>query len=97
MREVLYHDDDILLQIEYIPEINEYFLHTTVYHFSLSKAKKYIKGFGLILNKLKEQGITNLKAIPPSDKEEKWQRFFGFTDSLIRINGYKVMELDYGN
>lgn len=95
-REIIYHDEDILLQIEYIKELDDYFLHTTVYNWSLSKAKKYIKGFGFILNQLKKQGITNLKALPSTDKEENWQRFFGFVDSGIRVGKYKVLELDYG-
>ena len=93
---ILHQDEDIVLKIEYVEAVDDYFLHTTVYSWSLSKAKKYIRGFGKILNELAVEGITNLKAIPPSEVEEKWQRFFGFTDSGIRVGTYKVLELEYG-
>jgi len=96
MKEILYHDDDVLLIMEYVEEVDDYFLHTKVYNFSPSKAKKMIREFGKILVELSERGITNLKAIPPGPKEEKWQRFFGFVESGIVLGNVKVMELNYG-
>lgn len=96
MREILYHGEEGILEIEYIEEVDDYFLHTRIYKFSPSIAKKMIKIFGNILVELSNQGITNLKAIPPGPKEEKWQRFFGFIESGIVLGNVKVMELDYG-
>ena len=93
---ILYQDEDGTVLLQYVEAVDEYFIHTHVYSWSLSKYKKYIKIFGGILADLREQGITNLKATPVTGKDEKWEELFGFVDSGIRIGQRKVMELDYG-
>lgn len=94
---LLYKDEDIELTMEYYEIIPGWGLHTKVKSWSLSKYKKFISIFGEILQSLSKEGITKLYAIPPTKLEEKWQMLFGFKDSKMRINTYKVMELYYGN
>jgi len=93
---ILYQDEDITILLQYVEEVNDYFMHTHVYSWSLSKYKKYLKVLGSILVELKKENITNVKAIPPTEQDEKWEKLFGFVDSGIRLGQYKVMELDYG-
>ena len=95
--EILYTDEDITISLEYHENTKMYFVHTKVISWSLSKYKKYILIVGKELNKLEIRGIKQVFAIPPSEKEEKWQMLFGFSDTGMRIKEYKVMRLQYGS
>lgn len=95
---LLYKDEDIEVFMEWYPMLEAWGIHTTVHNFSKDKLKHWRKLFQEFLEHMKEKGITKFVAIPPSEKEEKWQRLFGFKDSgLYLANYYKVMELYYGN
>jgi len=93
MIDILYSDEDITISLEYSEKLDIYFVHTKVSNWSLSRYKKYLFQFATILNDLKLIGIDKVYTIPPTDKIEKWQRVFGFTDSGYRPKGYKLMEL----
>jgi hypothetical protein len=95
--EILYHDEDITVSIEFLYLIEGYLIHTKVRKWSLSKYKKYLNIYGYILNLLIDRGITRLFALPPSKKEQKWEELFGFKDTGTRINNYVLMEYKYGN
>lgn len=94
---VVYFDEDVKVSLEWVDVLNSYAIHTKVNEWSLSKYKKYLSVFAEILNTLEKEGVTKIYAIPPSEKEEKWEELFGFKDSGLRIGQYKIMELDYGN
>lgn len=94
--EILYTDEDITISLEHFEKNNMYFVHTKVINWSLSKYKKYLLIVGRELNKLKSRGIVEVYAVPPTEREEKWQMLFGFSDSGMRIKEHKIMRLQYG-
>lgn len=94
--EVLYSDEDIVISSEWSDKLNGFIVHTKVKNWSLSKYKKYLLLVGKELNKLREKGIVEIFAIPPTEKEEKWENLFGFKDSGFRLGKYKIMRLYYG-
>jgi hypothetical protein len=94
--EVLYSDDDITISLQYYEKTNMYFIHSKVNQWSLSKYKKYLLIFGGILNNLKDKNILTVYAIPPSEKEEKWESLFGFKDTGMKVQEFKLMGLSYG-
>src|SRR4030042_5937416 len=97
IKKTVYSDEDIILHLVYFTEQNLCFIHSEVKKWSLSKYKKYLLVFAEILNQLHKEGIDELFAIPPTEKEEKWQGLFGFVDTGHRIEGYTVMGIKYGN
>lgn len=90
---IVYSDEDITLSLQYVEQYNLYFIHSTISSWSLSKYKKYISVFSKVLNDLNKEGVEVLYAIPPSEKEEKWQKLFGFTETIHMIGKYKLMEI----
>ena len=97
IKKQVYSDDDIVLNLVYFAEQKVCFIHSDVKKWSLSKYKKYLLIFAEILNQLHKEGIDELFAVPPTEKEEKWQGLFGFTDTGHKIDSYKVMGIKYGN
>lgn len=96
-RLLLYKDEDITVEMEWYPMLNAWGIHTEVRQFSKEKLKHWRLLFKEFLNHMKQFNITKFIAIPPSKKEEKWQKLFGFKESSLSIAGYKIMELYYGN
>ena len=92
----VYEDNDVIVKLEWFEELKAYTIHTEVHNWSLSKYKKYIHILGKILNNLKSEGHTKLYAIPPTEKEQKWEELFGFKETCMTYGNYKIMELDYG-
>lgn len=91
----IYSDEDINISMEKFPLLPKgWLLHTKVNSWSISKYKKYLLIFGNLLNNIQD---NKLYAIPPSEKEEKWQMLFGFKDSGLRVGSYKIMEFNDGN
>ena len=91
--EILYSDEDIEITIELIGEDSTCFGHTLVKSWSLSKYKKYLKIFAIEKEKLRLRGITRVFALPPSEREEKWERLMGFIDTGFKVGPYKLMVL----
>lgn len=93
--EIMYTDEDITISLEYYENLNMHFIHSNVTNWSLSKYKKFLLIFGTILNSFRERDIKTVFALPPSEKEEKWERLFGFSDTGQIINNkYKLMRLN---
>jgi hypothetical protein len=92
---VLYIDSDVEVYITWIEELQGINIHSTVRTWSLSKYKKYISVLSIILLDFKSKGIKKVYAVPPTEKEEKWEALFGFKDSGLRtICKHKIMELE---
>lgn len=91
---LLHEDENIAVWMEWYPMFDAWGLHTEVRKFSKDKLKQWRQMFQEFLNHMKTKGITKFIAIPPTEKEEKWQRLFGFVDSGFRLNTtIKVLEL----
>lgn len=89
---LLYKDDDIEVTMEWYPTLEAWGLHTKVKNFSPNKLKKWKKLFAEFLTYMNKQGINKFIAIPPTEKEEKWQKLFGFKDTRKTFVGCKIME-----
>ena len=91
----IFESEDCILYMENeIPGMLEgVFLHWEIFSWSHSKVKKYRKLFAHVINKLNTEGIQNMYAIAPSSFEEKLIKMFGFEDTGLLFNGYKLMRL----
>lgn len=88
----LYSDEDIDIMEEEVYTIpGAVFLHTNVKQFSLSKYKKIHRVWQQLRKDLASQGYFYVLCVPPSAKEEKWERLFGFEHTGTNIKGKKVM------
>lgn len=91
---ILYSDDTIdVMDEEYYDLDGSVFLHTNVKKFSLSTYKMFKKLiWPSICDLLRIQGYHTVFCVPPGEKEEKWERMFGFKHfSDQYINGHKLM------
>lgn len=94
MRE-FYTDDDIDVLVELDDVFTDgVFIHTNVKNFSVSRMKKFYKVWDGIVERLRLEGWKHAYAIPPSSKEEKWEKMFGFKDTGIEVSCYKLMILE---
>ena len=92
--ETIYSDESIDVFLEEVEEIEKgVFIHTNVKQFSLSTFKKFKHIFLNICEIVKDRDIQYLLAIPPSNKEQKWQECFGFTYTGILVNKQKLMRI----
>lgn len=94
MRE-FYSDSDIDILVEMDDVFTDgVFVHSNVKNFSMSKYKKFHRVWEEVLVRLRMEGWRHVYAIPPSSKEEKWQRMFGFKGTGIEVSSYKLMILE---
>jgi len=93
----VYDDKDVVVSLEWSEVMNSYFIHTDVKAWSLSKYRKFLGILGKLTTDLHARGFEYLYALPPTEKEEKWEELFGFEDSGERIGDYKLMRLHNGN
>lgn len=94
---LLYYDPDITVSMEWYPMLDAWGIHTEVRNFSKDKLRHWRVLFAEFLEHMAQKGITRFIAVPPSEKEAKWQRLFGFKDSGLTLVDWKVMELNYGD
>lgn len=69
------------------------FIHWDIYSWKVSKVKKYKRIWKDIVSILRERGIKNIYAIPPSEFEEKLIKMFGFEYTGLTFHGYKLMRM----
>lgn len=92
-RIILIKDEDCCIYVE--NEIPHYiegaFIHCDIYQWSHSKVRKWKKKWANIARVMKDKGINDIYAIPPSEDEEKLIKMFGFKYTGLTFNGYKIM------
>lgn len=91
----IYSDENIDINIEIDSDIERgVFIHTHVKKFSLSMYKNTHKVFKEICEELKlHHGVDYILALPPGEKEQKWQEHFGLTYTGIKVNKLKLMRI----
>ncbi len=90
----LYSDEDIDVSVEEYDEFYEgVFIHTNVKQFSLSKYKKFKHIWIHVRAGLRLEGYKYVLALPPGDKERKWESMFGFEPTGIFVKGQEIMRV----
>lgn len=90
----IYSDENIDILIEEDEYLQRgVFIHTNVKKFSLSMYKNTQRVFKEICQSLKPYGVNYILALPPGDKEQKWQEHFGFSYTGIKVNKLKLMRI----
>ncbi len=90
---ILYQDEDILVTAENEEDIIDgIFIHTKIDSISVSKLKKLKKVWNLLTEQLYSIGVNYIYATPLEEQDEKWERVFGFKDTGLRLEEYKLMK-----
>lgn len=82
--------------INYYADKNWWVVHSSINSWGHRKYREYLKLFGETLVQLREEGITELYAIPPTEFDKKWEQLFGFKQ-IGWLNDYPLMRIQYGN
>lgn len=91
---VLYQDEDILVTAENEEDIIDgIFIHTKIDSITPSRLRRFKNIWKELIEALNSAGIKNIYATPLEIKDEKWERVFGFKDTGLRLEGYKLMKL----
>jgi hypothetical protein len=93
MKHVLLKTEDGCLYIEngiadYLEGI---FIHWDIYNWTPSNVRKYKRMWLDIVVNLHNKGLKDIYALPPSEFEEKLIKMFGFKDTGLLFNGFKIM------
>lgn len=83
---ILYKEDDNgYLALSYEPFLQKTIMHIEFKKWNLEECRRYRELWIVIKKCLKEKGITELYSLCDSDKEVKFNKFWGFKDT-----GYKA-------
>ena len=89
---IMYHDGNIKISIEEYPELPlGSFMHLEIKQFSLSTYKKIHSVWDEIRRYLRRRGDVYVFCLPPANKEQ-FVKHFGFSDTDIMLEGYRIMK-----
>jgi hypothetical protein len=93
MKELISTEDGTLYIENHISDmLSGVFIHWSIDKWSVSKVKYYKDLWHNFIAQRLECKFGSIYAIPPSQKEEKLIRMFGFTDTGLRMRGNKLLK-----
>jgi len=79
---VIYKEEDNgFVGLSYEPFLQKTIMHLEFKKWSVQECKRYKQIWKIILKCLKDKGFTEIYSLCDSEKEAKFNRFFGFKDT----------------